>query len=204
MCSSKLVGISSSPNRACRIRRGRITGYPSVFLLAMTMGLILSFGSLAPWVARADVMLEASGLIDSRLAAGRINDTTEESVRIRGSDAIAGLGDWYLSNGVLCAAVLGVESEGQLIQTGGTLIDLGFCGRNDDQFIGLEPLFNLSRSERLAVTEITAEVDGTAARIHASAEEDGLHYTTTFTLDLDDPTRILIRSTLERIGPGER
>jgi len=170
----------------------------------MTMGLVLSLGSLAPWTAHADLAAEATGLIDSRLAAGRIDGTTDESVRIRGSDAIAGLGDWYLSNGILCAAVLGVESEGQLIQTGGTLIDLGFCGRDDDQFIGLEPLFNLSRSERLAVTEITAEVDGAAARIRASAEEDGLHYTTTFTLDLDDPTRILIHTTLERVGPGER
>ncbi len=140
----------------------------------------------------------------SDLFAGEITNETPASRIIQGSDAIAGLGDWYLGNGVVCAAVLGTSSEGQLIETGGTLVDLGYCGRDDDQFIGLEPLFNLSRNEILAVSQMRAETDTREARIVAEARDQGIHYVTHFVLDRLDPERILIRSTLTREEDGPR
>ncbi|MDP6978383.1 MAG: CehA/McbA family metallohydrolase [Myxococcota bacterium] len=132
------------------------------------------------------------------LFAEEITSETPARRIIQGSDAIAGLGDWVLGNGVVCASVLGTKSEGQLIETGGTLVDLGHCGRDDDQFLGLEPLFNLSRSEILPVREIRAEVDEREARIVTEAFDKGIRHTTQFVLDELDPERIVVRSKLTR------
>lgn len=138
------------------------------------------------------------------LRAGRITADTSEVVRIRGSDAIAGLGDWYLANGTLCAAVLGVEHHGQLIPGGGTLVDLGHCGRGDDQFIGLEPLFNLSRKEMFRVSQIEVRRDDRRAQIVTHAREEGLTLTTRYILDLEQPDRLTIHSRVRREAPGPR
>lgn len=139
---------------------------------------------------------------NAELAAGQIGLDTPERVRARGSDAIAGIGDWVLSNGFLCAAVLGANSEGQLVVGGGSLVDLAHCGRSDDQWIGLEPLYNLSRMEFLTVGDVTAEVTAHESRIATEAREDGLVLTTAFVLDLAHPQRIRIESRLAREGPG--
>lgn len=136
--------------------------------------------------------------------AGPIGASTPEAVRARGSDAIAGLGDWALSNGVLCAAVLGADSEGQLVAGGGSLVDLAHCGRADDQFIGVEPLYDFSQREYLRVRAVRAESDARGARVIASAAEDGLELETAFALDVDDPRRLLISTRLQRRSAGPR
>ncbi|MFP8881641.1 MAG: CehA/McbA family metallohydrolase [Myxococcota bacterium] len=141
---------------------------------------------------------------DAELFAGRIEPDTPERVRARGSDAIAGIGDWALSNGYLCAAVLGADSEGQLVAGGGSLVDLAHCDRGDDQWLGLEPLYNLSRMEFLTVSDVVAEVTAQESRIVTVAREDGLVLTTAFVLDRADPQRIRIESRLVREGPGRR
>jgi hypothetical protein len=143
-----------------------------------------------------------SGLAGAQLMAGQIGTDTHEGVRARGSDAIAGVGDWVLSNGHLCAAVLGADSEGQLVGGGGSLVDLAHCGRDDDQWIGLEPLYNLSRMEFLTVQEVAGEVTASESRVATLAREDGLLLTTAFVLDLAEPDRIRIESRLVREGPG--
>jgi hypothetical protein len=135
--------------------------------------------------------------------AGPIDATTPGAVRIRGSDAIAGLGDWALSNGVLCAAVLGVDSEGQLVAGGGSLVDLGHCGRDDDQFIGAEPLYNFSQMEFLRVEHVSGHATARSARIETFAEAGGISLETEFVLDVDEPDRLLIRSHLRRRAAGE-
>lgn len=138
------------------------------------------------------------------LRAGKITPDTPEAVRIRGSDAIAGLGDWYLSNGTLCAAVLGTEHHGTLVPSGGNLVDLGHCGRGDDQFIGLEPMFNLSRDEMFRIREIEAQVVDGRAQIVTRALEDGLTLTTRYALDLAQPDRLTIQTRIERHAAGPR
>ncbi len=173
---------------------GTRAGSSSLRLLIAGLALCLAI----PQAGEAEVR---SGL---QFSAGPIQADTDRSRRIGGSDAIAGLGDWYLSNGVLCAAVLDSRQEGQLISTGGTLIDLGHCGRDDDQFVGLEPLFNLSRHEILAVSELQAEVGRDSARIVATGSGEGLVYTTTFTLDSEDTERLRIHSVVERVEEGPR
>ncbi len=161
-------------------------------ILRLSVGLLFSLSLVAGAQSRADLFAAA---ITQETPAHRI---------IQGSDAIAGLGDWVLGNGVVCASVLGTRSEGQLIETGGTLVDLGHCGRADDQFLGLEPLFNLSRSEILPVREIRAQVDGREAKIVTEAFDQGIRHTTEFILDESDPERMLVRSTLTREEDGPR
>ncbi len=138
------------------------------------------------------------------LQAGTIESDTQEAVRVRGSDAIAGIGDWYLSNGTVCAAVLGAQHHGQLIPGGGTLVDLGHCGRGDDQFIGLEPLFNLNRDEMFPVLRVEAVVEQDRAQIVTHAREGGLVLTTRYVLDTEEPSRLEIHSQVHREAPGPR
>jgi hypothetical protein len=146
----------------------------------------------------------ASAAEPASLRAGKIAADTPEAVRIRGSDAIAGLGDWYLSNGTLCAAVLGSEHHGALVQSGGNLVDLGHCGRGDDQFIGLEPMFNLSRDQMFRIREIEAQVVDGRAQIVTRAREDGLTLTTRYALDLTQPDRLTVHTRIERTAAGPR
>jgi hypothetical protein len=140
----------------------------------------------------------------TNLAAGMIASDTPEGVRIRGSDAIAGTGDWFLSNGTLCAAVLGTEHHGILIPGGGSLVDLGHCGRDDDQFIGLDPIYNLSRKEMFRVLRIESHVDDTRAQIVTHARDGGLTLTTRYSLDLEQPDRVTVHSSFVRDAEGPR
>ena len=136
--------------------------------------------------------------------AGRITPDTTEPLRIRGSDAIAGLGDWHISNGTLCAAIQGTEHHGQLVPGGGYLVDLGHCGRDDDQWIALEPLYNLSRDEMFRVVDIEAQVHPRGAQIITRASDAGLELTTRYVVDNEQPTRLEVRTTVTRKQTGAR
>jgi hypothetical protein len=74
----------------------------------------------------------AQGLAPKPFAA-RINSDNLH-LAIRGPAAIAGVGDWMLGNGTLCTSITDPSHETYLSHRGGTLVDLGFYGRNDDHF----------------------------------------------------------------------
>ena len=88
----------------------------------------------------------ASDLFATRLTAENL-----QRHRVGGPDAIAGIGDWALGNGVVCAAITDLGHESMLTDQGGLLVDLGHCGRNDDQWGVLQPMLNLSREETVRV-----------------------------------------------------
>lgn len=162
---------------------------------------------LGLWVAAVSTtgaLASAQAAEPPELHAGRITADTPDAVRIRGTDAIAGLGDWYLTNGTLCAAVLGNQHSGILITAGGNLVDLGHCGRADDQFIGIEPMWNLNRDEMFRIEQIEAEVDSERAQIVTRASEPGLSLTTRYILDFAQPDRLTIHSRIERNEKGPR
>lgn len=138
------------------------------------------------------------------LHAGRITPDTPEVLRIRGSDAIAGLGDWYLSNGTICAAILGVEHHGQLVPGGGNLVDLGHCGRDDDQWIALEAMYNLSRDEMFRISEIDVHVDVDSAEIVTRANDGGLELVTRYRVDHAEPARLDVFTRITRESDGHR
>ena len=99
--------------------------------------------------SRAEASLE--------LRAERL-DAANLKLRPGGTDAIAGVGDFVLSNGVLCAAVAGPDHETVLSDAGGALIDLGHCGRADAQLVLVQQLVNLGQDGAIRVDDVRPEV----------------------------------------------
>jgi hypothetical protein len=117
---------------------------------------------------------------------------------------VGGLDDWALGNGVLCAVVSDPSHEAVLSERGGVLVDLGHCGRHDDQWNVLHPLFNLSRRGVPPIGSVESEVAQGEARIRTRGEKDGLEVETTYALDATLPRLLRIRSRIRRIAPGPR
>jgi len=146
----------------------------------------------------------AASAAAAELSAGRIDLGNAHQRLVGGPDAIGGVGDWALSNGTLCAVVADPAHEGYVLPTGGSLVDLGYCGRHDDQFVVLESLGNLSRSNPPHWTRIQAELDGREARVVVRGERDGIAITTRYALDREHPEVLRITSRLERQSAGQR
>jgi len=140
----------------------------------------------------------------AELVAQRMLRANTARLQVGGPDSIAGVGDWALRNGTLCAAVADLDHGTVLSPRGGVLVDLGHCGRADDHFVLLQPLFNFSRGNVPPASEIRAEVSHDEARIVTSGALRGIHFETTYSLDREDPERLRVVSTLERSGPGFR
>ncbi len=116
----------------------------------------------------------------AELVAEQITEASAKALRVGGSGAVGGIGDWALGNGTLCAVISDVSRESILSVRGGELIDLGLCGRHDDQWPVLESLFNFSRNKVLPAEQIQAEIGAGQARILASGEHLGIRFTTSF------------------------
>jgi hypothetical protein len=94
--------------------------------------------------------------------------------------------------------------ENDLSTTGGTLMDLGHCGRGDDQFLIFEQLVNLSTRTLVPIARVDAEQGGSGARLVTHGARDGLALETVYAVDLAEPTRLRIRSRIERESEGTR
>ena len=105
-----------------------------------------------------------------------------------GTDAAGGIGDWYVSNGVVEAVVDGVGPQDDLVAligsaappkqssaaaTGGTLVDLGLVGRDNDQLGQMFSVAGLSSDNTLRYQEVTASVAGDTATVTARGVVDG-------------------------------
>ena len=121
-----------------------------------------------------------------------------------GPDAVAGVGDWWLSNGLLCAAVADIDHDAGLVVGGGSLIDLGFCDRADDQWTYANVLSGLAKERAIGVSSIAAELDKTnkVASIVSVGEGNGLRQTVRYSLSQSDQERLIMEIELERIGEG--
>lgn len=121
---------------------------------------------------------------------------------VGGPDRDAGRGDWALGNGTLCAAVSDPRHEGMLYPTGGVLIDVGFCGRDDDQWTTLEMMWNLSRQTNLVVDDVEAGTDDERAWILTRGTRDGVAVEARYELDRETPRALHIRLRLTRKEEG--
>jgi hypothetical protein len=135
--------------------------------------------------------------------AGRIDALQHGRLVAGGPDAIGGVGDWALTNGVLCAVVSDPSHESDLAATGGALVDLGRCGWKEDQFLILEQLLDLSLERTVPVRSVQAHADGNEAQLVTRGEQDGLELETRYALDLERPTRLRITTRLLRRGAGK-
>jgi len=102
-----------------------------------------------------------------------------------GPDAAGGIGDWVLSNGSVCAIVSDVSHESELSVRGGVLIDLGYCGRADDHYVGAQDLVDSSRETPVNIDRIAARVGPTAAVIRTFGGQGGVVVETSYRLDAD-------------------
>ena len=123
---------------------------------ALALAVALAAGLLAPTSARATALQLTSS--DTALLFG-------------GSDAEGGIGDWYISNGVVQAIIdnvgpapdlVGVVPPGteppiqsEIAPTGGTIIDLARVGANNDQLPQMFTVAGLSTSNFLLYDTIS-------------------------------------------------
>ena len=141
---------------------------------------------------------------ETGLHAVRVTQANAAGLLPGGPDAIGGIGDWALGNGTLCAVITDSPHESILSAGGGFLVDLGHCGRDDDQFNILQPLLNASQEQVPTTREISAQISDGEARIVTEAVFEGGTFTTTYALDLVDPNALRIRSELRRVEDGPR
>ena len=160
--------------------------------------LLLALAALAalPSLADADA---ARTLVAERISAPRF-----EALAVGGPDADAGVGDVALSNGVLCAAVAAPEHETFLSPRGGTLIDLGHCGRANDQWSSLHGLPGFDRARVLPIERVRAEVADGEARAIAEGEGEGLRVRITHALSASRPQELRVTTELTRLAGASR
>lgn len=120
-----------------------------------------------------------------------------------GLDAIAGVGDWLLTNGVLCAAVSDIGHEVGLSASGGWLVDLGHCGRNDDQFLYTHVLPAMARDRILPAREIEAHSDGERATLTVLRQDDTLQMSVRYSVERAEPEVLSLETRVTRVGDGE-
>ena len=132
------------------------------------------------------------------LVAVRIDARNAQRTIQGGPDAIGGIGDWALQNGTLCAVVADPSHESDLSTAGGGLVDLGFCGRDDDQFILYQELLNNSLGDPVPAESVAAEIDARAARLVVRGGRDGVAVETRYELDPALPRRLRIETRVSR------
>ena len=156
------------------------------------------------WMGAAAGLMLAASPAKPDVRAERVTAENAEQLLPGGPDAVGGIGDWGVTNGTLCAVIADPSHEGYVLPTGGSLVDLGYCGRGDDQFVILEGLANLSRSEAPQWSGVSPAVTTTAASITVTGERDGIEIKTTYTLETARPETLRITTRLERMGDGAR
>src|SRR5436305_11202749 len=104
-----------------------------------------------------------------KLVAEQVTKDNAAQRLFSGSDANGGIGDWYISNGIVQAiidnaafspdlAALGVNRPIQNVvaPTGGNLIDLGLVGKNNDQFNLMFQVSNIDPNNAFFFTSVKA------------------------------------------------
>jgi len=130
--------------------------------------------------------------------ASQITAQNAHALISKGPDAIGGIGDWFFTNGTLCGIVSDVDHEGQFSTKGGSLIDLGFCGRADDHFTAIHDLLQGSRRRSLDTHKISLDHNNRSATISVQGKHDGTEISTRYTLSRDDPNEVHITKTLSQ------
>ena len=131
--------------------------------------------------------VEAAELVATRITA----ENAAQYVQA-GPDAAGGIGDWILSNGSVCAVISGIAHESELSVRGGTLIDLGYCGRADDHYVGAQDLIDSSRDTPVNIERVDAKVGPDSAVIRSFGRQGGVIVETSYRLDANEPDKLFI------------
>lgn len=131
----------------------------------------------------------ASAFVATKITAANAAHHLETGT-LGGLDATGGIGDWALSNGTLCVIIAGLENEGDFSPRGGTLRDIGFCGRGDDQFVSQQDLLDGSLAKPVGIIDVRGEMGASAASITTLGSYRGLMVETRYTLDDQNKARL--------------
>lgn len=128
--------------------------------------------------------------------AVRMTPDNVAELQHHGPDSWGGIGDWHLSNGTICAIISDVDHESDLSAKGGVLIDLGLCGREDDQWVSAQDLIGGSRKSPMEYDTIIPATGKDSASIYAFGESGGLVIETRYTVNLEQPQRLFVSKRL--------
>lgn len=135
--------------------------------------------------------------------AARITTQNIATHSVGGMDSQGGLGDWFLSNGVICAIVSDPSQESSITRQGGFLTDLGFCGKDDDHFLSMYPTFYMNLDNVMDFKSVNAAlIDGTA-QIQTLGRQKGLEVAVTYSASIDAPNSLDIWTEVSRVTVGE-
>ena len=157
----------------------------------------LSLGSLV-LIAHLPLVANASTDAEPKVFATQISKDNAAALIRSGPDAIGGINDWFISNGTLCAIVSDLRHEGEFSAKGGSLIDLGFCGRADDHYSFSHDLLQGSRWRPLDGSAIHLENTENTASVIVTGQRDGAKIFTRYTLSADSPTQLKIKKSLSQ------
>lgn len=173
------------------------------------------------------VCLTAPGLASAQFVAEQVTAGNAATDLFGGTDADGGIGDWYLTNGVVEAIIDDVGPQADLVPllgpntpqraseaafTGGSILDLGRAGSDDDQLGQMFTVGGLSTSNFVLYDNISAAAGTTSATITASGTLLGfdsgptpvppanLPVVTQYTLNGSDPY-LTITSTVTNTHP---
>jgi len=119
-----------------------------------------------------------------------------------GLDAVGGLGDWFMTNGTLCAVISAADHPTYLSLSGGALVDLWHCQRANDQWSVAHGQFNLGKEGIAKTQSISAGHTPNTAWIEVLRSRDGLLATQRYTLGKDEAETLSITTTIERAQEG--
>ena len=148
--------------------------------------------------------LASASVAEAEFFAGRLTEANVAERTLGGMDAIGGIGDWAISNGTLCAVVSDPAHQSNINVLGGALIDLGHCGRDDDQFLLYQELINQSLAEPVPVTTIESEIGEASAALVARGGRPDLEVETRYVVDAQHPTRLGLTTRMTRVAEGPR
>ena len=151
----------------------------------------------------AILVLAFAPIASAELIAARISAENFATHHIGGPDSDAGIGDWFLSNGTICAAVSDPSHESQITPLGGVLIDLGHCGAQNDQWNVLQPMLNLSQSHVVPVSEVSAGQEPGRAWLKTRARFVGIELVTTYAVSETRPLELDVTTRATRVEDGD-
>lgn len=153
--------------------------------------------------ALAAMILPAS-MAMAAVTAVRMTAENVAELQQHGPDRWGGIGDWALSNGTLRAVISNVDHESDLSAKGGVLVDLGYVGRADDQFVSAQDLFGGSRKAPVEPDVIAAATGDGLASITARGWSHGIYSETRYTLRDDVPDRLFVSKLFRRVDDDAR
>lgn len=136
------------------------------------------------------LLLPMPARVEAQFVAEQVTVLNASARLFGGTDADGGIDDWYVSNGVVEAIIDDVGPQPDLVAllganappkqseaafTGGSLLDLGLLGANNDQLVQLFTVAGLSTSNFILYDSISASTTASSATITATGTQLGFN-----------------------------